>query len=159
MPVRLKAKFKKTFDLKKQNKQKMFIVLVFFLVSFTVVHYYSMHFSRYVFVRGYHIHHFYFGTAALFLGGVLAILDNSQRRIKIAAALIGTGAGLFIDEIGLLLTCTSFDKQCNYIFPDTPDIVMSVTIIIIFLIALADSDLIALKNRLLAKKNQPEKKL
>lgn len=141
------------FDLKKENKKKMFIVLVFFLVSFSIVHFYSLHFSRYVHVGGYHIHHFYFGTAALFLGGILAILDNSQRRMKIASALAGTGTGLFADEIGMLLTCTSASKQCAYIFPDTPDIIMIITIIIIFLIALADSDLIALKNRLLKGKS------
>ncbi len=154
MAVEFKSRFKRTFDLKKQNKQRMFIVLIFFLVSFFAVHFYSLHFSRYVYVKGYHIHHFYFGTAALFLGGILAILDNSQRRMKIAAALIGIGAGLFVDEIGLLLTCTSFDKTCAYIFPDTPDIVMIVAIIIIFFIALADSDLIALKNRIFFKKKR-----
>ncbi len=154
--MKFRTKFKNVFDLKKENKKRMFIVLVFFLISFSVVHIYSMNFSHYVFISGYHIHHFYFGTAALFLGGILAILDSSSRRMKIAAALIGTGAGLFIDEVGLLLTCTSFDKQCAYVFPDTPDIVMSVTAIIIFLIALADSDLIALKNRLLARKNKSQ---
>jgi hypothetical protein len=139
------------FDLKKENKKKMFIVLVFFLVSFFIVHFYSLHFSRYVYVGGYHIHHFYFGTAALFLGGILAILDSSQRRMKIASALIGTGTGLFADEIGMLLNCTTVDRQCAYIFPDTPDIIMIITVIIVFLIALADSDLITLKNKLFPK--------
>ena len=152
MAVQLKTKFKRTFDLKKENKRKMFIVLVFFLLSFFTVHFYSMHFSRYVFVKGYHIHHFYFGTVALFFGGILGIISNSSRRLKIASALIGIGTGLFADEIGLLLNCTSANRQCAYIFPDTPDIIMIITVLIIFLIALADSDLIALKNRLFAKK-------
>lgn len=142
-------KLKAAFDLKKENKRRMFIVLVFFLISFSIVHFYSIHFERYIFVRGYHIHHFYFGTAALFLGGVLALLDKNQRRMKIASALIGTGAGLFIDEVGLLLTCTSFDKTCAYAFPDTGDIVMTVTVIIIFLIALADTDIEAFVKRYL----------
>lgn len=144
-------KLGRMFDLKKENKKKMFIVLVFFLVSFFIVHFYSLHFSRYVYVGGYHIHHFYFGTAALFLGGILAILDSSQRRMKIASALIGTGTGLFADEIGMLLNCTTVDRQCAYIFPDTPDIIMIITVIIVFLIALADSDLITLKNKLFPK--------
>jgi hypothetical protein len=145
-------KLRKVFDLKRENKQKMFIVLVFFLVSFFLVHFYSLHFSRYVYVKGYHIHHFYFGTAALFFGGILGILSVTERRLKIASAFIGIGTGLFADEIGMLLNCTSASKQCAYIFPDTPDIIMIITVIIIFLIALADSDLIALKNRLLNKK-------
>ncbi len=151
MPIQLKIKFKNTFNLKKENKKRMFIVLVFFLFSFSAVHFYSLNFSRYVYVKGYHIHHFYFGTAALFLGGILAIMDNSQRRMKIASALVGIGAGLFVDEIGLLLTCTTADKQCSYLFPDTGDIVLTITVIIIFLIALADSDPTAFKNRLLNK--------
>ena len=151
MGIELKTKFKTTFDLKKENKKKMFIVLIFFLVSFFTVHFYSLNFSQYVYVKGYHIHHFYFGTAALFLGGILAILDRSQRRMKIASALIGIGTGLFADEIGMLLNCTTLDKQCAYAFPDTPDIILTITILIIFLIALADSDFMALKNRLLNK--------
>lgn len=145
-------KLRGMFDLKRENKKKMFIVLVFFLLSFFTIHFYSMNFSRYVFVHGYHIHHFYFGTAALFFGGILGILSNSQRKLKIASALVGIGTGLFADEIGLLLNCTSVSKQCAYIFPDTPDIIMIITVLIIFLIALADSDIVALKNRLLRKK-------
>lgn len=154
MAVQLKTKFKKTFDLKKENKRKMFIVLVFFLLSFFTVHFYSMHFSRYVYVKGYHIHHFYFGTAALFFGGILGIISNNPRRLKIASALVGIGTGLFADEIGMLLNCTSASKQCAYIFPDTPDIIMIITVLIIFLIAMADSDLIAIKNKIFAKKTE-----
>ncbi len=149
-------KFKKTFDLKKQNKQKMFIVLVSFLLSFFVVHFYSTHFSRYVFVKGYHIHHFYFGTVALFLGGILGVLSVGERKKKIAAALIGIGTGLFADEIGMLLNCTTVDRQCAYFFPDTPDIIMIITVLIVFLIAMADSDPAAFRDRLLARKTKPE---
>ena len=148
----MSMKLRSIFDLKKENKKRMFIVLVFFLVSFFIVHFYSLNFSRYVFVKGYHIHHFYFGTVSLFLGGILGILSVSERKKKIAAALIGVGTGLFADEIGMLLNCTSASKQCAYIFPDTPDIIMIITSVIIFLIALADSDLIAFKNRLLGRK-------
>jgi len=147
--MQIREKFKAAFDLKKENKKRMAIVLVFFLISFSIVHFYSMHFGRYIFVRGYHIHHFYFGTAALFLGGILALLDKNQRRMKIAAALIGTGAGLFIDELGLLLTCTTLNKTCAYVFPDTSDVVMTVTVIIVFLIALADTDIEAFMKKYL----------
>lgn len=134
-------KIKHLFDIRKENKQKLFIVLVSFLVSFAVVRIYSLNFTKFVYIEGYHIHHFYFGTASLALGGLLGILSNDKRRLKIASAFIGVGIGLFADEIGLLLNCTTDGKECAYIFPDSGDIILTLATIIIFLIILADSEL------------------
>lgn len=120
----------------------MFIILIFFLVSFAVVHFYSMNFTKYLYVEGYHIHHFYFGTACLALGGILGTLTCSLRKKKIAFALIGIGLGLFGDEIGLLLNCTSVGKTCAYYFPAWDDIILIITAIIVFLIAIADSEIV-----------------
>jgi Na+/melibiose symporter-like transporter len=138
----MSKKIGKFFDIRKRNKQLLFIVLVFFLVSFVIVHLYSLNFTRYVYIKGYHIHHFYFGTVSLALGGILGILSTGRQKLKIASALIGTGIGLFADEIGLLLNCTSDNRVCSYYFPDTTDIILTITVIIVFLIAIADwSDL------------------
>ena len=136
-------KVKSIFDIRKQNKQKLFIVLIFFLGSFAFEHAYSIYVGKgIVFIKGYHIHHFYFGTLSLALGGILAILKNNNRRmIQIASMFIGIGLGLFGDEIGLLLNCTSENKFCTYAFPRTDDIILCLTAIIIFLIAIADSEL------------------
>ena len=116
----------------------LFIILVFFLVSFFIVRFYSLYIGGSINIKGYHIHHFYFGTVALVLGGILGILSTSRQKLKIASALIGTGIGLFADEIGLLLNCTTDNKICSYYFPDTGDIIMTITVMIVFLIAIAD---------------------
>lgn len=132
-------RIKSIFDIRKQNKQKLFIVLVFFLGSFVIARMGSIFVGKSLYIEGYHIHHFYWGTAALALGGILGILTNENAKLKVASALIGAGMGLFADEIGLLLNCTTDNKFCSYFFPSYDDIILVITIIIIFFITLADS--------------------
>lgn len=134
----MKKKIKSMLDIRKKNKQLLFIVLVFFLVSFVTIRFYSLNFSQYVYIRGYHIHHFYFGTVALVLGGILGILSTERQKLKIASALVGVGMGLFADEIGLLLNCTTNNRICSYYFPQTGDIILTITVVIVFLIAAVD---------------------
>jgi hypothetical protein len=140
---------KSIFDIRKRNKGRLFIVLIFFLVSFSIARLYSLNIDLYVYIRGYHIHHFYFGALALSLGGILGILSNNDnmKRIFIASALIGIGMGLFTDELGLLLNCTNGTKFSEYFFPDIGDIILTITCGIVFLIAIADTDTKALKQK------------
>ena len=140
---------KSIFDIRKRNKGRLFIVLIFFLVSFSIARLYSLHIDVYVYIRGYHIHHFYFGALALSLGGILGILNNNDnmKRIFIASALIGIGMGLFTDEIGLLLNSTSGTRMSEYFFPDIGDIILTITCGIVFLIAIADTDTKAFKQK------------
>lgn len=140
---------KSIFDIRKRNKARLFIVLIFFLVSFSIARLYSLHIDVYVYIRGYHIHHFYFGALALSLGGILGILNNydNMKRIFIASALIGIGMGLFTDEIGLLLNSTSGTRMSEYFFPDSGDIILTIVCGIVFLIAIADTDIKALKQK------------
>jgi hypothetical protein len=137
------------FDLHKQNKRRLFIVLIFFLLSFAISRLYSLYFHFYVYIKGYHIHHFYFGTVALALGGILGILNdsNNKKRIFIASALIGIGMGLFADEIGLLLNSTGGTGFSAYSFPDIGDIILTIACVIVFLIAIADMDIKAFKRK------------
>ncbi len=137
------------FDIRKRNKGRLFIVLIFFLVSFSIARLYSLYIDVYVYIAGYHIHHFYYGTLALALGGILGILNNSdnKKRIFIASALIGIGIGLFADEIGLLLNCTTGTGFCEYSFPDIGDIILTIACVIVFLIAIADTDIKALTQK------------
>jgi hypothetical protein len=134
-------RFKIIFDIRKENKQKLFIVLLFFLGSFSVVHLFSLFIGGSIFFEGYQIHHFYFGTVALALGGLTGILSNHVKTLKIASSLIGIGLGLFADEIGLLLNCTSDNKVCTYFFSETNDIILALATFIIFLIMIVDSEL------------------
>lgn len=148
------------FDIKKENKRKLVIVLVFFLGSFAIARLYALNFTHYVHIEGYHIHHFYFGTAVLAMGGILGILsDNRHRwRINIASALIGIGAGLFADEIGLLLNCTTENHFCSYYFPDSGDIILTIAVAIVFLIVLVDTDIEALKEYMKGKMKKKTRK-
>jgi hypothetical protein len=140
---------KSIFDIRKRNKGRLFIVLIFFLVSFSIARLYSLNIDLYVYIRGYHIHHFYFGALALSLGGILGILSNNDnmKRIFIASALIGIGMGLFTDELGLLLNCTNGTTLGEYYFPDIGDIILTITCGIVFLIAIADTDIKAFKQK------------
>jgi Na+/melibiose symporter-like transporter len=137
------------FDLHKQNKRRLFIVLIFFLLSFAMSRLYSLYFHFYVYISGYHIHHFYFGALTLALGGILGILNNNdnKKRLFIACALIGIGMGLFADEIGLLLNSTNRTGMSEYFFPESGDIIITIACGIVFLIAIADTDFKSLKQK------------
>jgi hypothetical protein len=137
------------FDVRKQNKKRLFVVLVFFLISFSIARLYSLYFHFYVYISGYHIHHFYFGALTLALGGILGIMNNNdnKRRLFIACGLIGTGMGLFADEIGLLLNSTNSTGMSEYFFPDSGDIILTIGCSIVFLIAIADMDIKALAQK------------
>lgn len=140
------------FDIRKQNKRKLFIVLISFLISFSISRLYSLYFHFYVYIRGYHIHHFYFGALALALGGILGILNDNKnrRRIFIACVLIGIGMGMFADEIGLLINCTGSSNFSEYFFPDSGDIILTLASVILFLIAIADTDIKTLIKKFLS---------
>lgn len=56
-----------------------------------------------VWVQGHHIHHFFFGFALVAVAGWVALFRDGLDRRR-TAALYGVGLGVFIDEIGLLLT-------------------------------------------------------
>lgn len=65
---------------------------------------------------GYHIHHFYFGILLLCIGGWLAIVGSKYFSRTHAALLYGAGLGLFLDEIGLLLTWGDYYSSLTYIW-------------------------------------------
>ncbi len=134
-PVRF---FKSLFNYREPKKQLLHIVLLSFLVSFIIARLYSVYVGNSIYIGGYHIHHFYFGMIVLSIGGLVALLTNMKPVLRIASMLIGTGIGLFADELGLLLNCTSANRACTYYFPDTLDIIGSVALAIVSFIILAD---------------------
>jgi hypothetical protein len=137
----MKGIVKRFFDIRKKNKQLLFIMLTFFLGSFAIARIFSVFVGKAIFIEGYHIHHFYFGTVALAFGGILGILNHSTNRMRVASALLGIGIGLFADEIGLLLNCTTDNRNCTYFFPNISDIILTITVFIVFLISIIESDL------------------
>jgi len=119
------------------KEQNLAIILVTFLVTFGIARLYSLHIRYAVFIQGFHIHHFYFGTIALAFAGILAVTFRDKKVLHLASGLIGVGIGLFADEIGLLLNCTSASRQCVYLFPDNLDFIGTIAVIIFVLLILA----------------------
>jgi len=108
--------------------------MVTFLVSFFVARAWSLFISNAIYIDGYHIHHFYFGMMALTAGGLASLLGRGKRALQIASVLMGVGMGLFADEIGLLLNCTTTSRLCAYAFPDTFDIIGIITVMFVLLL-------------------------
>ena len=129
---------KHIFNFHEQKKQLLNLVLFSFLISFAVVRTYSVLVGHSIFIRGYQIHHFYFGMFSLSVGGLIALLSEDKRVMQISSILIGIGIGLFADEIGLLLNCTTLARTCTYRFPDSFDIIGTITVAIVLLIVLID---------------------
>lgn len=68
---------------------------------------------REMWVLGYHIHHFFFGLLFLVIVGWVAVFrgDYSKNRL---AVLYGLGTGIFVDEIGMLLTGGEYFALSTY---------------------------------------------
>lgn len=77
---------------------------------------------RYLYIKGYHIHHFYFGILFLILSNWLALIRYKRlyRRVfkRITSIIFGGGLGLVVDEFGLLLTM-EFGIKGNYWAPQS----------------------------------------
>ena len=67
-----------------------------------------------VILFGYHIHHFYFGILLICVAAWLAIVGTNTFSNKQVAVLYGVGLGLFLDEIGLLLTWGDYHSSLSY---------------------------------------------
>ncbi|MBI5530842.1 MAG: hypothetical protein HY918_05120 [Candidatus Doudnabacteria bacterium] len=132
---------KSIFNFRHQKKQLLHIVLLSFLIFFTIARGWSLIIGNGIYFRGYHIHHFYFGTLALAAGGLMALLSENTKALRWAAGLIGLGIGLFADEIGLLLNCTTSNRICAYAFPDTSDIIGAIAFAILLLLVAVDISL------------------
>ena len=117
------------FNLHDKRRLLLFLIMVAFLLTFLIARFVSVKFGYEVsiFFKGYHIHHFYFGMLVSAVGGIIGVLSEGKRASRIAAVLVGVGIGLFVDEIGLLLNCTTNNRLCAYVFPDIFDILVFVT--------------------------------
>ena len=67
-----------------------------------------------VILFGYHIHHFYFGFVLICIAGWISIVGSKYFSQKHAALMYGAGLGLFMDEIGLLLTWGDYWSGLSY---------------------------------------------
>jgi hypothetical protein len=89
--------------------------LLSFIASFAIARAFTTFYpDSSLIIRGYHIHHFWFGVALLAIGGWLGISYESKRINRVAAILFGAGGGLIGDEVGLLLTFGNYWTDLTY---------------------------------------------
>ncbi len=111
-------------DIVRRNKQTPFIITVSFLLAFAAARLTVLFGPDWLrlFISQYHIHHFYYGFALIAISNWIALTTDRRHMINFAAILFGIGLGLFVDEFGLLLTCTTPPFECNYYSRTTYDI-------------------------------------
>jgi len=73
------------------------------------------HIGRNIILFGYHIHHFYFGVVLIVVSGWLAIVGRPKVSKDKLSLVFGAGLGLFMDEIGLLLTWGNYASRLSYL--------------------------------------------
>jgi hypothetical protein len=71
--------------------------------------------GRNIIIFGHHIHHFYFGILLISIAGWIAIVGSTNLNKKHLALMYGSGLGLLMDEIGLLLTWGEYYSSLTYL--------------------------------------------
>ncbi|RZN40310.1 MAG: hypothetical protein EFT35_03120 [Methanophagales archaeon ANME-1-THS] len=102
--------------------QIQFVILLSFIISFLIARAFVLLLNvpinpaYQLWLKGYRVHHFFFGIAVLMIGGWLSHLHNGGKLTMISAALYGIGVGLVVDEFGLLLTFGDYWAAQSYLF-------------------------------------------
>lgn len=112
-------------DSVKPNAQKLqiqFIILLAFIISFFVARIFVILLDLpstptfEFWLKGYRIHHFFYGIGLTVVGGWLGHTHSGRNITRFSAALYGTGFGLIVDEFGLLLTFGDYWSAQSYLF-------------------------------------------
>ncbi|MEM4398027.1 MAG: hypothetical protein QW757_05390 [Candidatus Woesearchaeota archaeon] len=109
--------FKSLFyeDIVRRKKTTPFLIFIFLLASFFISRVFVLYFpGRSLFIKDYHIHHFFFGLIFLCVAGYIALVSNKISLHRLSAVLYGIGLGMMLDEIGLFLTCGTYTMECDY---------------------------------------------
>ncbi len=109
----------------KPNAQKLqiqFIILFAFIISFIVARIFVILLDLpstptfELWLKGYRIHHFFYGIGLTVVGGWLGHTRSGRTITRVSAALYGIGFGLIVDEFGLLLTFGDYWSAQSYLF-------------------------------------------
>tara|TARA_Y100000034_G_C6800843_1_gene359204 strand:- start:445 stop:906 length:462 start_codon:yes stop_codon:yes gene_type:complete len=116
-------------DIVRRNKKTPFLVFISFLITYVIARSLATFFATIsVIIREFHIHHFYYGFVLLVLSAWVALVSEKDSMKKMSALFLGVGAGLVVDEIGLLLTCTTPALNiCDYYARGSYDIFILIT--------------------------------
>ncbi len=102
-------------DILRRKKTTPFLILVSTFVSFLATRLFVVLFpTRSLFIKGYHIHHFFFGIILICITGWVALVSDRKSLQRLSAVIYGIGLGMLLDEIGLLLTCGTIGIGCDY---------------------------------------------
>lgn len=116
-------------DIIKRKEINPFIIFACFILSFAIARLIVTYFpNQGLFLYEFHIHHFYYGIALLVISNWILLVSNVPRLSKYCAALFGIGLGLITDELGLLLTCSTDGKVCNYYARQSYDFLIFMTL-------------------------------
>ncbi|MFH1182535.1 MAG: hypothetical protein V1702_06255 [Candidatus Woesearchaeota archaeon] len=119
-------------DIIRRGKITPFIAIVSFILTFGIARLTVTYLPGFSIVwKEYHIHHFYYGILTLAVAGWIALVSNRERMNNLAAAFFGMGLGFITDEIGLMLTCASPAKECDYLARQSYD--LAIIIVLLFL--------------------------
>lgn len=75
----------------------------------------KLYIGRNIIIYGYHIHHYFFGILLIAVTGWLAIVGSTYLSKEKLAIFYGIGLGLFMDEIGMLLTEGDYYTSLSYL--------------------------------------------
>jgi hypothetical protein len=72
----------------------------------------------------------------LAITSIVGVVTSNDRVRHFLSHWIGIGIGLIVDELGLLLNCTGekMGLACQYLFPNTFDIVLIISVIMLIFI-------------------------
>lgn len=103
------------WDIVRRKKTTPFLIFISLSIMFLVSRIYITYFpSKSLFIKGYHIHHFFYGIIFVCIAGYIALVSDRKRLHRMSAIVFGAGIGMMLDEIGLFLTCGTLYMECNY---------------------------------------------
>lgn len=121
----------------KRREVNPFIIFISFIITFILARNIVNFFPEWgLVINGYKVHHVYYGIALLAISNWISLASQVPRLLNISAILFGAGLGLITDEIGLLLTCSSDGKICDYYARQSYDLLIILTLLFFILIYL-----------------------
>lgn len=107
------------------NRQIPFLITISYFISFAFIRIAVLiagsaqglsaekyiYIGRNIILFGYHIHHFYIGFVMICYAAWMAIVHTETMDRKLMALVFGAGLGLFMDEIGMLLTGSYYNRM------------------------------------------------